>query len=103
MEGIIVLNVINEISILFLIGSLAIIGAIVSAIIGIIDGCGRTVVYSVLILIIGSFLIYIGVTNPPPERYEVIINDSVSVQELSEKYQIISQRGNIYTIQEKIK
>lgn len=34
-------------------------------------------------------------------RYEVIIDDTVSMNEFYEKYKIISQEGKIYTVEEK--
>lgn len=36
------------------------------------------------------------------ERYEVIVDDSVSLSEFSEKYNIIKVRGKIYTIEERV-
>jgi hypothetical protein len=34
-------------------------------------------------------------------RYEVIVDDTVSMNEFYEKYKIISQEGKIYTVEEK--
>lgn len=34
-------------------------------------------------------------------QYEVLIDDSVNLKEFNEKYEIIDQRGEIYTIKEK--
>lgn len=36
------------------------------------------------------------------ERYEVIVDDSVSLSEFSEKYDIIKVRGEIYTIERRV-
>lgn len=35
-------------------------------------------------------------------QYEVIIDDSVSMKEFTNKYEIIEQRGEIYVVREKI-
>ena len=35
--------------------------------------------------------------------YDVLIGDNVSFKEFNERYEIISQNGNIYTVKEKIK
>lgn len=34
-------------------------------------------------------------------RYEVIIDDSVSMKEFTEKYKVIENRGDIYTVEER--
>ena len=63
--------------------------------------------YSIAFVILGiicSGLIVFGVTiiNTPPEtRYQVLIDESVSMSEFFEKYEIINQEGKIYTIKEK--
>ena len=52
-----------------------------------------------LCLITGSF---VGYTIEEKETlYEVTIDDSVSMSEFNEKYEIIEQRGEIYTIKER--
>ena len=63
--------------------------------------------YSIAFVILGiicSGLIVSGVTitNTPPEtRYQVLIDESVSMSEFFEKYEIIEQEGKIYTVKEK--
>lgn len=49
--------------------------------------------------------VFIFCSNIKPvfwERYEVIIDDSVSLSEFNEKYNIVKVRGEIYTIEERV-
>ena len=63
--------------------------------------------YSIAFVILGAIcsgLIVFGATiiNTPPEtRYQVLIDESVSMSEFFEKYEILEQEGKIYTIKEK--
>ena len=41
------------------------------------------------------------VKTPPKTQYQVLIDESVSMTEFFEKYEIIKQDGKIYTIKEK--
>lgn len=50
----------------------------------------------VLIGAISSFIIQV----PYYTSYEVILEDSVSMNEFLEKYEILDQRGQIYTVKE---
>lgn len=36
-----------------------------------------------------------------PEQYEVLIDSGINFNEFHNKYEIVNQRGKIYTIQEK--
>jgi hypothetical protein len=54
-------------------------------------------------LLIMGICIYEGATYSPETTYKVIIDESVSFQELQERYEIIDQEGQIYTIKEKTK
>ena len=54
----------------------------------------------------GLFGFFFGnVVNPTPveseTHYEVTINENVSMQEFMDKYEIIENRGSIYTVKEK--
>lgn len=63
--------------------------------------------YSILFVIFGIIcggLIGFGVeaiATPPETRYQVLIDETVSMTEFFEKYEIIEQEGKIYTIKEK--
>lgn len=52
-----------------------------------------------LCIAIGAFVGY-GIEETET-HYEVTINDSVSMNEFNEKYEIIEQRGEIYTVKER--
>lgn len=58
----------------------------------------------VILAIICSGLIVFGVTiteTPPETQYQVLIDESVSMSEFFEKYEIVEQEGKIYTVKEK--
>ena len=40
------------------------------------------------------------VAKPPETRYQILIDESVSMTEFFEKYEIIEQEGKIYTVKE---
>lgn len=68
------------------------------------------VLTTILIAIIGAmigFLIGAGLSLIIPKGYEtvydVLIDESVSMTEFYEKYEIIDQRGQIFTIKELVK
>lgn len=54
---------------------------------------------------LGFGLLFGGVICPTPSKYEteykVTISDEVSMNEFTEKYEIVDQDGKIYTIREK--
>lgn len=54
-------------------------------------------------IIIGITITTIKNKDLDPEQYEVLIDSSIDFNEFYNKYEIVSQRGKIYTIQEKIK
>jgi arginine exporter protein ArgO len=112
MEGITILNqTIHEGSIiepLFTIGTVSIVcGAILFFLWGVFV-CSKapewlttsTVCLAVLGMIFATF---IGVFAPHEQitRYQVIIDESVSLTEFNEHYRIIEQNGLIYTIEER--
>lgn len=58
-----------------------------------------------LVGIVFATLIYVTIRKPTDEidyiEYEVLIDDSVSFTEFNDKYEIINQKGKIYTVREK--
>lgn len=71
------------------------------------DDWGSGVTIFLIVFIAGSALFgtLAGCTTGKPIEYEtqykVIIDDSVSMNEFTEKYEIIDQEGKIYTVREK--
>ena len=83
-----------------------VITAIFSIVAGIIDGANMGIVVFLASFIIGSALFgtLVGLTTGEPTEYEtqykVVIDDSVSMNEFVEKYEIIDQDGKIYIVRE---
>lgn len=82
--------------------------AIVAGILtGVSDDWGLGVTVFLIIFLVGSALFgtLVGrATGDPIEyetQYKVIIDDSVSMNEFIEKYEIIDQDGKIYTVRER--
>lgn len=73
------------------------------AITGAIAGCNDWVVMvAVLAGIVVGGICYVQAMRPTGEyRYEVLIDESVSMTEFYERYDVIDQRGEIYKIKEK--
>ena len=71
------------------------------------DGWELGVTIFLIVFIVGSTLFgtMVGCTTGEPIEYEtqykVVIDDSVSMNEFTEKYEIIDQEGKIYTVREK--
>ena len=71
------------------------------------DDWGLGVTVFLIVFIAGSALLgtLIGCTTGEPTEYEtqykVVIDDSVSMNDFIEKYEIIDQEGKIYTVREK--
>lgn len=68
------------------------------------DGAAGAAIPFVLLTAIAGFLLTICIIHafdPPETTYKVIIDESVSFQEFQERYEIIDQEGQIYTIKEK--
>ena len=67
--------------------------------------CFKSIGIACLALATVSMLVFIiGMTNkttPAYTEYKVIVDDSVPLNEFIEKYEIIDQEGNIYTVKEK--
>ena len=64
---------------------------------------GSAIALIILALIcVGLIVLGICVVKTPPEtRYQVLIDESVSMTEFFEKYEIVEQEGKIYTVKEK--
>lgn len=68
------------------------------------EGAGLLVVIAFLLFLIitGCMTAYKDGGEPITEtRYEVVIDDSISYTQFTEKYQVIEQRGEIYVVTEK--
>jgi hypothetical protein len=64
---------------------------------------GLALIFGILAMVWAG-LIFLGISiakTPPETRYQVLIDESVSMTEFFEKYEIIEQEGKIYTIKEK--
>lgn len=64
---------------------------------------GLALIFGILAMVCAG-LIFFGISivkTPPETRYQVLIDESVSMTEFFEKYEIIEQEGKIYTIKEK--
>lgn len=70
---------------------------------GAIAGCNDWVAtVAVLAGIVVGAICYVQAMHPTGEyRYEVMIDESVSMTEFYERYDVIDQRGEIYKIKEK--
>lgn len=105
MEGVTVLNIIPpKNTIALILGSLYLMVELLLAIIRFREN--RTVadskgVLGVIGVVIGLALILYGFSDKARSlRYEVTISDDVSLDEFAQKYEIIKQRGSIYTVRE---
>lgn len=89
------------------------IGAVVGLATAFVFGCSEgeweafAVGCAIFIPIIGLFCALLGggvLAKEPVEyetRYEVSINEEVSMQEFMDRYEIVETRGSIYTVREK--
>ena len=112
MEGIEILNTFVEEGGGFSEGILAIVVGIIS-IAGIIsaidfsmnyrydDVACATFIFSIILLFLSIVGIYQSFFKEDTTYYQVIIDDSVSMVEFNEKYDIVEVEGKIYTIKEK--
>ena len=64
---------------------------------------GFATVFIILALIcVGLIVLGICVVKTPPEtRYQVLIDETVSMSDFFERYEIVEQEGKIYTVKEK--
>jgi hypothetical protein len=89
-------------------GLIVIIGLIAGGIVGITVGFGSLSIFGGLGAGILAFLAAASLTAMATEKpaytipiYKVVIKDSISMNEFSERYEIIDQEGKIYTIKER--
>lgn len=64
---------------------------------------GYAIAFGILAVVCAG-LIFLGISivkTPPETRYQVLIDESVSMTDFFERYEIIEQEGKIYTIKEK--
>lgn len=62
---------------------------------------GTALIFSIILLCLSIACIYQSFFEEETTYYQVIINDSVSMVEFYEKYDIVGVEGRIYTIKEK--
>ena len=60
-------------------------------------------IVAVVITIIGFIPVWISIDTTEVTEYKVTIDDTVQYVEFTEKYEVIGQEGEIYTIRERIK
>lgn len=83
------------------------VGAIFGVISGAIDDWSEGIIVFLSVAIIGSvfFGTVVGASTGEPTEYEtiykVVIDDSVSINDFVDKYEIVSQDGKIYTVRER--
>lgn len=56
-----------------------------------------------LVFLVGSIITFNIKLNNSCERYEVIVNGPINFLEFNEKYKTVEVRGEIYTIEERVK
>ena len=92
---------------LLTVGLCLLVGIIAGILTGASDGWELGVTIFLIVFIVGSALFgtMVGCSTGEPTEYEtqykVVIDDSVSMNEFTEKYEIIDQEGKIYTVREK--
>ena len=62
---------------------------------------GTALIFSIILLCLSIACIYQSFFKEKTTYYQVIIDDSVSMVEFNEKYDIVNIEGKIYTIKEK--
>ena len=109
MEGITILN--EYVSTDWIVGlvplilSIALLIVFIWAAVVMFNGCetGPGIGFSVLgflcacLIMVGVFI----VMTPPETHYQVIVDDSVSMNDFNERYEIIEQEGQIITVKER--
>jgi hypothetical protein len=58
-------------------------------------------IISVLVIIAGGYILSTGKPIITGYKYQVTISDTIELTDFNQKYDIISQKGQIYTIREK--
>lgn len=87
--------------------------ALVSVIIGIVSFCVVINSHNNIVSIIGSILFVLSIVGfslgliieEPTDRYkyECTIDESVSIQDIYDRYEVVEQRGEIWVLEDKIK
>ena len=110
MEGLTVLSTeVQDPSIFYLILILPLIGFVVMVFLTIICMCDDLIGPSILCIIAVLCFMLIGffcvdkANDPPTTVYKVTIDDTVSMVEFYERYEVLDQEGLIFTITEKEK
>lgn len=97
----------NWTNFLLVVGLCFIAGAIFGVVGGLTDGQDVGIIVFLSVFIIGGLLFgtIVGANTGKPIKYEtqykVIIDDSVSMNDFVDKYDIVKQDGKIYTVREK--
>lgn len=92
---------------LLTVGLVLFVAIIAGVLAGASDDWGLDVTVFLTVFLVGGALFgtFVGCTTGEPTEYEtqykVVIDDSVSMNEFTEKYEIIDQEGKIYTVREK--
>lgn len=60
-------------------------------------------IFALFITIIGLIPIWASVDTTEVTEYKVIIDDSVQYVEFTEKYEVVDQEGEIYTVRERMR
>ena len=92
---------------LLTVGLCLLVGIIAGILAGVSEDWELGVIIFLVVFIAGGALFgtMVGCSTGEPTEYEtqykVVIDDSVSMNEFTEKYEIIDQEGKIYTVREK--
>lgn len=94
-----------------MIGPISLIGIVVGFIIMLISAgleCKKAAIVSIIGLVVSVVLLILAILfsdsiDTGRYRYEVTIDDAVSFNKLCEKYDVIEQKGKIWTIEDKEK
>ena len=61
----------------------------------------KLVILFIILLVLSGLGMFLPIAEMKAVRYEAIIDESVSYMELTEKYKVIEQRGEIFVLEEK--
>ena len=90
--------------IVIVIGAIILVGSLIVSVDSCLDGDLLPVLIGIFPLVISGLYIGMGITklNQPTEtHYQVLVDESVPLNEFYEKYEVIGVDGKIYTIKEK--
>ena len=92
-------------TILIVLGVIAVVGFLL-LFLGMAPGCDRMLVIGLITLVTAFVMFLIGIPIdcmtqvPDYNTYEVILDDSVSMNKFMSTYEILEQRGQIYVVKE---